>query len=155
MANGLTQSQRRTLFAAIRSAAQEQGEETELYRRRIMAEELGVEHLSQISPTLGFDTLMARICRDAGDDAGAIRYATAATNRLRHLIMDTASILAPGHALNYVAGLMIQSGIVQGFNGERQLLASRLESDAIWESIIPEDLRRILAMLKTHIRRKA
>lgn len=151
----LTQSQRRTLFAAIRSAAKDQGEEAEPYRRRIMAEELGVEHLSQVSPTLGFDTLMARICRDAGDDAGAIRYATASTNRLRHLIKEAAEILAPGHELNYVAGLMSQSGIIQGFNGERQLLASRLESDAIWASITPENLRRILAMLKTHIRRRS
>lgn len=45
MANqpGLTQPQRRTLFSTIRAAAREQGEQPEAYRKRVMAEELGVE----------------------------------------------------------------------------------------------------------------
>ena len=73
--SGLSQSQRRTLFATIREAAREQGEQPEVYRKRVMVEELGVEHLSQVTATTGFDTLMARICRDAGDDANAIKYA--------------------------------------------------------------------------------
>lgn len=81
MANGLSQSQRRTLFATIRAAAREQGEQPEAYRKRVMAEELGVVHLSQVSSTTGYDTLMARICRDAGDDANAIKY-TLAGNRI-------------------------------------------------------------------------
>ena len=63
MANSLSQSQRRTLFATIRAAAREQGEQPEAYRKRVMAEELGVEHLSQVTATTGYDTLMARICR--------------------------------------------------------------------------------------------
>ena len=113
--NGLSQSQRRTLFATIRAAAREQGEQPEAYRKRVMAEELGVEHLSQVTATTGYDTLMARICRDAGDDANAIKYALATTTRLRHLITDAAEALAPGNALGYVAGVMIQSHTVRGY----------------------------------------
>lgn len=67
--NCLSQSQRMTLFATIHEAAREQGEQPEAYRKRIMAEELGVDHLSEVSRGSGFDRLMARVCRDAGDDA--------------------------------------------------------------------------------------
>lgn len=149
--NGLSESQRRTLFAAIREAAREQGEQPEAYRKRVMAEELGVEHLSQVSATTGYDTLMARICRDAGDDANAIKYALAATTRLRHLITDAAEALAPGNALSYVAGVMIQSRTVRGY--DQPTLAARLTTDSGWLDLTNPQLRRILVMLKTHLRR--
>lgn len=153
MANGLSQSQRRTLFATIRAAAREQGEQPEAYRKRVMAEELGVEHLSQVTATTGFDTLMARICRDAGDDANAIKYALATTTRLRHLITDAAEALAPGNALGYVAGVMIQSHTVRGY--DQPTLTARLASDSGWLDLTNPQLRRLLAMLKTHLRRHA
>lgn len=153
MANGLSQSQRCTLFATIREAAREQGEQPEAYRKRVMAEELGVEHLSQVSSTTGFDTLMARICRDAGDDANAIKYALATSTRLRRLVMDAAEALAPGSALAYVAGVMIQSHTVRGY--DQPTLAARLASDTGWLDFTDPQLRRILAMLKTHLRRHA
>ena len=153
MANGLSQSQRRTLFATIRAAAREQGEQPEAYRKRVMAEELGVEHLSQVSATTGFDTLMARISRDAGDDANAIKHALATSTRLRHLITDAAEALAPGNALNYVAGVMIQSHTVRGY--DQPTLAARLASDSGWLDLTNPQLRRLLAMLKTHLRRHA
>lgn len=153
MPNGLTQPQRRTLFTAIREAAREQGEEPEAYRKRIMAEELGVEHLSQVSATTGYDTLMARICRDAGDDANAIKFALATSTRLRHLVIDAAEALAPGNALGYVAGVMIQSHTVRGY--DQPALADRLTTDSGWLDLTNPQLRRILAMLKTHLRRHA
>ena len=153
MVNGLTQSQRRTLFATIREAAREQGEEPEAYRRRVMAEELGVEHLADVSRGSGYDQLMARVCRDAGDDARAIKFALATSTRLRHLVVETAEILAPGNALGYVAGVMIQSHTVRGT--DQSTLAARLASDSGWMDFTDPQLRRILAMLKTHLRRHA
>ena len=42
MTRTLTPLQRRTLFMAIRPAAQEVGDDPESYRRRILREELGV-----------------------------------------------------------------------------------------------------------------
>ena len=153
MANGLSQSQRCILFETIREAAHEQGEEPEAYRKRVMREELGVEHLADVSRGLGFDLLMARVCRDAGDDVSAIKYATASTARLRHLITDAAEALAPGNALSYVAGVMIQSRTVRGY--DQSTLAARLASDSGWLDFTDAQLRRVLAMLKTHLRRLA
>ena len=137
----------------VRAAAREQGEQPEAYRKRIMAEELGVEHLYQVSATTGFDVLMARACRDAGDDAAAIKYALGAITRLRHLIMEAADLLAPGNALGYVAGVMIQSRTVRGY--DQPTLAARLASDTGWLDLTNPQLRRLLAMLKTHLRRHA
>ena len=151
--NGLTQSQRRTLFATIRAAAREQGEQPEAYRKRVMAEELGVEHLAQVSATSGFDTLMARICRDAGDLQRATMYVTQATRRLQHLIVEAARRIAPDDPCGYVAGVMQQSRLVP--LGDTATLADRLRNGSAWLDVPEPHLRRILAMLKTHIRRQS
>lgn len=153
MSNGLTQSQRMTLFATIREAAREQGEQPEAYRKRIMAEELGVDHLSEVSRGSGFDRLMARVCRDAGDDARAIQYALSAVTRYRHLIVEAAGKIAPGDALGYVAGVMIQSHTVRDMS--QAVLAARLATDSGWLDLTEPQLRRLLAMLNTHLRRRS
>ena len=44
----LTPLQRKAFFMALRPAAQEVGEEPEVYRKRILNEELGVEHLGEV-----------------------------------------------------------------------------------------------------------
>ena len=149
---GLSATQRRVLFATIREAARECGEPPEDYRKRVMAEELGVDHLSKVSRGSGFDTLMARICRDAGDDARAIKYALASVTRFRHVITDAAERLAPGNALSYVAGVLIQSHTVRDVRPA--ILAARLATDSGWLDLTEPQLRRLLAMLNTHLRRR-
>ena len=151
--SGLSEPQRRTLFSSIRNAARECGEPPEAYRRRIMREELDVEHLSQVSATTGFDTLMARICRDSGDFQRAASYATQATRRLQHLIEDVARAIAPDDPCGYVAGVMLQSRLAP--IGDDATLADRLRRGSAWLDIPEPHLRRILAMLKTHLRRHA
>ena len=153
MANGLSESQRRTLFATIRAAAREQGEQPEAYRKRVMAEELGVDHLSQVSATTGYDTLMARICRDAGDLQRATMYVTQATRRLQHLIVEAARRISPDDPCGYVAGVMQQSRLAP--LGDVATLADRLRNGSAWLDVPEPHLRRILAMLKTHIRRQS
>ena len=150
---GLSQSQRRTLFATIRAAAREQGEQPAAYRKRVMAEELGVEHLSQVSATTGFDTLMARICRDAGDLQRATMYVTQATRRLQHLIVEAARRIAPDDPCGYVAGVMHQSRLAP--LGDAATLADRLRNGSAWLDVPEPNLRRVLAMLKTHLRRQS
>lgn len=151
--NGLSESQRRTLFSSLRNAARECGEEPEAYRRRIMREELDVEHLSQVTPTLGFDTLMARILRDAGDYQRASVYATAATRRWQYLIVGVARAIAPKDPYSYVAGIMQQSRLAP--LGDAATLADRLRNGSAWLDVPEPHLRRILAMLKTHLRRRS
>lgn len=151
---GLSNAQRHILFGAVRKAAAELGEaNSEAYRKRVMAEELGVEHLSDVSRSWGFDRLMARICRDADDDARAIDYALSAIDRYRVLIVAAAEKIAPGNALGYVAGVMIQSRMVQG--ARPSVLAASLATPSGWLGLDQAQLRRLLAMLKTHLRRKS
>jgi len=148
----MTPNQRKVLFRMIRPAAFEAGEDPEVYRKRIMKEELGVEHLSEVSSTTGYDRLMSRISRDSGDDASAIKYALAATGRVRRLIMEAAEKIAPGNALGYVAGVLIQARMVRGC-GE-VTLAARLASDFGWTVFTARQLRQVLAILKVHLRRR-
>ena len=70
----LTPLQRKALFMGIRPAAIEVGEDPEVYRKRILKEELGVEHLDEVSRNGGFDKLMSRIWADRGDYERAISY---------------------------------------------------------------------------------
>ena len=151
---GLTAAQRHILFGAVRKAAAELDEaDSEAYRKRVMSEELGVEHLCDVSRSWGFDRLMARICRDAGDYDRAIKYELSATDRYRVLIVAAAEKIAPGNTLEYVAGVMIQSRTVQG---ERPSgLAASLATPSGWLGLDQAQLRRLLAMLKTHLRRKS
>ena len=151
--NGLSESQRRTLFSSLRNAAREVGEPPEEYRRRIMREELDVEHLSQVTPTLGFDTLMARICRDSGDYQRATIYATQTARRMQYLIIDAARAISPYAPYRYVAGVMQQSRLAP--LGDAATLADRLRSGSAWLDVPEPHLRRILAMLKTHLRRRS
>ena len=150
---GLTQPQRRTLFAAVREAAARQGEMPEAYRRKVMAEELGVEHLAQVSSTSGFDALMARISRDAGDLRRAAHYATQASHRLQYVILGAARRIAPADPCGYVAGVMVQSRLAP--LAETDVLADRLRSGSAWRDVPVPHLRRVLMMLKTHLRRRS
>lgn len=151
---GLTNAQRHILFAAVRKAAAELGEaSSEAYRKRVMAEELGVEHLNDVSRSWGFDRLMARFCRDAGDYDRAIKYELSAIDRYRVLIVAAAEKIAPGNALGYVAGVMIQSRMARG--GQSSALAASLATPFGWLGLDQAQLRRLLAMLKTHLRRKS
>lgn len=153
MPSPLTQAQRRTLFVAIREAAGRQGVAPESYRRKVMAEELGVEHLAQVSSTTGFDALMARFSRDAGDERRAARYAFQAARRLQYVILEAARRIAPADPCSYVAGVMIQSRIAPV--ADTSMLADLLRSGSAWLDVPVPHLRRVLMMLKTHLRRQA
>lgn len=86
----LTPLQRKALFMGIRPAAIEVDEDPEVYRKRILKEELGVEHLGEVSRNGGFDKLMSRIWADRGDYERALSYSKGSEVRLVHLIVDAA-----------------------------------------------------------------
>ena len=155
----LTDTQRRTFFATVRDAARELGEDAEAYRRRIMREELGAEHLAEVSRTGDFDKLMLRACRDAGDYARALEYSAASVARFRRLIVSAAERIVAatpgwrGSAYDYIAGVMFQSRMV----AERPTVAfkERLVGDSAWLDFTEPQLRRLLMMMQTHVRRLA
>ena len=122
-AKTLTPLQRRLFFMAIRPAAKDFGEEPEAYRRRILREELGVEHMSEVSRGDGFDKLMSRIWADRGDYERALFYSKGTEVRLVHLIVDAAKkivVASPdydGTAYKYVVGVMAQSKMFETLPG--------------------------------------
>jgi hypothetical protein len=151
----LTESQRRTFFAAIRPAAADVGENVDDYRHRILHEELGVDSLSEVSRGAGFDKLMARIWCDRGDYAQALKYSQQSFARVRHLIVDLATriVRKNGHSgtpYAYLAGVMVQAKMIEGPVSK---WSERLPNETAWLDFTEPQLRRLLMMLNTYIRR--
>ena len=153
----LTPSQRRAFFSTVRQAAQELGEDPEVYRHRILKEELGVEHLADVRRGFDYDRLMSRACSDCGDFDRAIKYVGGGVKRLKHLIVAVAEKIVaaksdwPGTAYDYIAGVMHQCGMERG---RPALFAAQLESGSGWDRFDEGQLRRLLVMLATHLNRK-
>ena len=110
MKNKLTTLQRATLFAHVKNAAAECGEKPEAYRKRIMREELGVDHLSEVSRTDGFDRLMCRMLKDCGDYSHALDYVGGDIRRLRYLALSAARQSAAAHELEKADDIEIGAG---------------------------------------------
>ena len=151
----LTESQRRTFFAAIRPAAVDVGEKVEDYRRRILREELGVESLSEVSRGSGFDKLMARVCIDSGDFDRAVKYSRQTLSRRRHLIVAAATKIIrangfSGTSYAYIAGVMVQAKMSQR---SVAVLSELLVGESAWMEFTEGQLKRLLMMLQTHLRR--
>ena len=154
----LSAMQRRTLFAYLRPAAIEVGEDPESYRKRILREELGVEHLSEVSRGDGFDRLMSRIHQDAGDFERAIPYAQGSLIRLRFLCVQAArQILAASPEpvrstpYEYIAGVMCRARLVEG--KPTKLFAESLASLGTWTRFSPSDVKAVLMMLNSLLTR--
>jgi hypothetical protein len=151
----LTESQRRTFFAALRPAAEEVGEKVEDYRRRILREELGVESLSEVSRSSGFDKLMARVCIDSGDFERAVKYSSQTLSRMSHLIVKAATKIVRANGFSgtpyaYIAGVIVQAKMSQH---SVAVLSERLVNESAWMDFTEGQLKRLLMMLQTHLRR--
>ena len=161
MKNQLTTLQRATLFAHVKNAAAECGEKPETYRKRIMREELGVDHLSEVSRTDGFDRLMCRMLKDCGDYSHALDYTGGDIRRLRYLALSAARRCCDGAPLSdadeqamlckYVAGIMVNMKFSRLSQGA---LAIRLQRDDGWDDFTPMQLKKVVAALNLQVRRK-
>ena len=159
--NQLTALQRATLFAHVHKAASEQGVDPEKYRKMIMREELGVDHLSEVSRTDGFDRLMCRILKDCGDYSHAMDYTGGDIRRLRYLALSAARQCCDGAPLSdadetamlckYVAGLMVN---MKFSRLDPSALAIRLQRDDGWDDFTPLQLKKVVAALNLQVRRK-
>lgn len=150
----LTPLQRKALFLALRAAAFELGEDPESYRRRILKEELGVEHLSEVSRNGGFDKLMSRIWADRGDYERALSYSNGSAVRLVHLIVDAAKKIVAvspdydGNEYQYVVGTMAQSKMFERLPGTEP---AAFMHEMGWYK--EEKLKRLLMMLNAYLGR--
>ena len=153
----ITRKQAALFWRCLAAAAQHQAEpDREAYRKRILREELGVEHLRDVDRTEGFDRLMLRLALDAEDWHGLSYYSVAGERRLADLVADCATqvlelsvaalgLSASAHLdpLGYVSGVLRQSA----------MSPIRVVGEDYWLDLAPADLARLLQILDTHRRR--
>ena len=155
----LTPLQRRLFFMALRPASKEVGLEPEAYRRRILQEELGVDSLSDVSRVGDFDKLMSRIWTDRGDYERALSYSMSSFSRVKYLIVKAAERIVAqkpdwrGSAYDYIAGVMRQSGMIPA--NTPRIFCDKLVSDAGWLDFSEDQMKRLLMMLNTQVRRQS
>ena len=152
----LTPLQRRTFFMALRPAALEVGEDPESYRKRILKEELGVEHLGDVKRTGDFDKLMARLWSDRGDYVRALDYSKGSEVRLVHLIVDAAKKIVAaspdydGNEYQYVVGTMAQSKMFERLPGTEPAVFMHEMCYGYYKE---EQLKSLLVMLNAYLGR--
>ena len=154
----LTKKQAALFWRCLAAAAERQAvPDREAYRKRILREELGVEHMRDVGRTEDFDKLMLRLAQDAEDWHGLAYYSVAGERRLADLVADCATQVlelfdiesSPDtyptfpEALGYISGILRQSG----------MSPVRLEVNDYWLDLDPADLARLLQILDTHRRR--
>jgi len=127
-------------------------EEREAYRKLVMREECGKEHISQLDRTHDFDRVMLRFAKDAGDYEAASRFAVADEARQVALVrICCAQVMqlkgepeGSTAAQNYLAGIVEQARIPCG---------RAIQDASFWMDVAPGSLRSLFQILDTHRRR--
>ena len=152
----ITPRQRMAFFRAHHAACINLGlstsEEREEYRKRVMREEAGREHLADLGRTGDFDKVMKRFVADAGDYETACRFAVGDGARKAALIrICCAQVLqlkgcpaGTDEAANYLAGIVEQARIPCGRD---------LTDSSFWMDVAPDSLTVLFQILDTHRRR--
>lgn len=146
----LTQKQAALFWRSLAAAADRQAvPDREAYRKRILREECGVEHLGDVDRTEGFDRLMLRLAQDAEDWHALAYYSVAGERRLADLVADCATQVLDlssqlgVHPVAYISGILRQSG----------MSPLRTMDGDYWMDLAPSDLVRLLQILDTYRRR--
>ena len=153
---GLTPSQRSAFFRALSAASIELGldtaEDREIYRKTVMREETGKEHLAQLSRTKDFDACMRRFAADAGDYEAASRFAIADDARKAALVrICCAQVMqlkgctaGTTEAADYLSGIVEQARVPCGRD---------IHDSSFWMDCAPGSLLTLFQILDTHRRR--
>ena len=152
----ITQKQRMAFFRAHHAACVNLGysttEEREEYRKRVMREEAGKDHLADLGRTGEFDKVMQRFAEDAGDYETACRFAIGDDARKAALIrICCAQVMqlkgcpaGSSEATDYLAGIVEQARVPCGRN---------LTDYSFWMDVSPDSLTLLFQILDTHRRR--
>lgn len=152
----LTPAQRSAFFRALQAASIELGhatyEEREEYRKSVMREETGKEHLAQLSRTKDFDACMRRFVADAGDYETASRFAVADDARKAAIVRICCAqvmqlkgcVMGTTEAADYLAGIVEQARVPCGRD---------LSDSSFWMDCAPDNLLTLFQILDTHRRR--
>ena len=153
---GLTPAQRSAFFRALSAASIELGHDTpaarEAYRREVMREETGKEHLAQLSRTKDFDACMRRFAADAGDYEAASRFAIADDARKAALVRICCAqvlqlkgcVAGTTEAADYLAGIVEQARVPCGRD---------VRDSSFWMDCAPGNILALFQILDTHRRR--
>lgn len=153
---GLTPAQRSAFFRALSAASIELGldtaEDRETYRKTVMREETGKEHLAQLSRTKDFDACMRRFAADAGDYEAASRFAIADDARKAALVrICCAQVMqlkgctaGTTEAADYLSGIVEQARVPCGRD---------IHDSSFWMDCAPDSLMTLFQILDTHRRR--
>ena len=151
ISRGFTAKQTAAFWRAFSASCSGQGlpaEAKEPYRKRIMLEVCGVEHMAELNRTDHFDKLMLQLALDSGDYELAARYSIGDERRLAKMVEVVAmqlmqcqgtDILA---ATAYVAGLVKQAGF-----------PIRQDGPTYWMDLCAGQIHALFMALDTHRRR--
>ncbi len=152
----ITSSQRYAFFKACSAACSNLGisgqTDREKYRKTVMKEETGKEHLSLLNRTTDFDACMARFARDAGDWQSAAKFASGDEYRMAVMIRICCLQLmqlkgipeGTDAAKNYLRGILDQSHIICGIGST---------DSSFWLDLSKDSLTKVFQILDTHRRR--
>ena len=153
----LTKKQAALFWRCLAAAAERQAvPDREAYRKRVLREELGVEHMRDVGRTGDFDKLMLRLAQDAEDWHGLAYYSVAGERRLADLVADCAtqvlelSIAERGFD---ASAHLDQLGYISGVLRQSRLSPIRVDGSDYWLDLAPAELARLLQILDTHRRR--
>lgn len=146
----ITAAQRAAFWRHFSAACRAQGipaDEREAYRRAVLREEGGVEHLADLGRTHGFDAVCLRLCLDAEDYDGAARYEVGDARRMGAIVESVIREIVAGSPTtpaSYLAGIFAHAHL------------GPVPATAEWYlDVDPALLRSILQMVLTHRRRLA
>lgn len=152
----LTAAQKGAFWRGFSAACRNMGisgtAERDSYRHRVMEEETGKRHLSELDRTNDYDKVMARLAADADDYQAAAKYAVGDVYRLAVMIkICCAQIMQlrgdPVGAVTgrkYLAGVLTQAHIRHG-EGDA--------ADSFWMDVAQDTVLAVFQMLDTHRRR--
>jgi len=154
--SGLTPAQRSAFFRALQAASIELGHDTpearEVYRKTVMREETGKEHLAQLSRTKDFDACMRRLAADAGDYETASRFAIADDARKAVIVRICCAqvlqlkgcVAGTTEAADYLSGIVEQARIPCGRDAR---------DSSFWMDCAPGSVLLLFQILDTYRRR--
>ena len=154
--SGLTPAQRSAFFRALQAASIELGHDTpearEAYRKAVMHDECGKEHLAQLSRTKDFDACMRRFAADAGNFEEAARFALgddarkAAILRIccAQVLQLKGCVAGTTEAADYLAGIVEQARVPCGRD---------VRDSSFWMDCAPGNILVLFQILDTHRRR--
>ena len=103
---------------------------------------------------------MRRVLGDAGQYEAALEYVGGDVKRMRYIAIECATKIIVSHGngvpdrracLRYIASVFVQMNLT---HEDRDSLAFRLDRDDGWDDFTTASLKKVVAALQKHVRRR-